>query len=67
MKIIHAGGLIPPSSGLFLARCGRRLPLTMDHFDIIGGTAPPKRRRCKRCAAWITKRWGECPPLELTP
>ncbi|MBU6429148.1 MAG: hypothetical protein KGR26_09080 [Cyanobacteria bacterium REEB65] len=47
--IIHRGGMVPPSTDLVRTWCGRRLPYTPRHFDILGYPLPHGARRCKIC------------------
>ncbi len=53
----HAGPLFPPSAGLVTTRCGRRLPFTSEHFDILGDKLPEGSRLCKQCEMRQERRW----------
>lgn len=48
-QVIHMGGLLPPSFGPATTRCGRKLPMTRDHFLIFGVRRPNGSRLCKAC------------------
>jgi hypothetical protein len=54
-KIIHVGGLFPPSFGPARTRCGLLLPMDKNHFGIWGQRSPKGSRQCKRCRVSLKK------------
>lgn len=55
-RILHVGGLMPPAFGPMKTWCGRRLPVTPEHFDILGYEQPASARRCKICQKQLDER-----------